>query len=128
MKKRHSIAWFLGVPRRSANIRTFRGSDRDAVCRSVFGHTARRWGVAGGLVEAVVPSPELGNVLDKLRLNEGSPSERRFFAFLQDAYPELEGRYRALVANGTDPYYEELEHRYDADPRVKFVFGDPSAS
>jgi DNA repair photolyase len=63
--------------------------------------------------------------LDKLRLNEGGPCARRFFAFLRDVCPELEGRYRALVANGTDPYYEELKHKYGADPRVKFVFGDP---
>jgi DNA repair photolyase len=60
--------------------------------------------------------------LDGLRLDPGSSGERRFFGFLTAAYPELEPRYRALVAKGTDPYYDRLRKEYGTDPRISFVF------
>ncbi len=61
--------------------------------------------------------------LDKLRLEAGSLAERLFFKYLKNNYPDLELRYRALVKEGTDPYYQELVERYQGDPRVQFVFG-----
>ena len=61
--------------------------------------------------------------LDKLRLESGSVAEHRFFAYLKRYYPELESRYRTLVRQGTDPYYQELFERYQGEPRVQFVFG-----
>jgi len=65
--------------------------------------------------------------LDRLRLDSGSVLEQRFFEYLKAYYPELESRYRTLMREGTDPYYEELEEMYQDEPRVKFVFGAPSA-
>jgi DNA repair photolyase len=62
--------------------------------------------------------------LDKLRLDLGSAIERRFFDYLKITYPELEGRYRALMREGTDPYYAELKEMYRGESRVKFVFGE----
>jgi DNA repair photolyase len=63
--------------------------------------------------------------LDTLRLDSGSVPEQRFFEYLKTYYPELEPRYRTLMREGTDPYYEELEEMYLDEPRVKFVFGAP---
>jgi DNA repair photolyase len=63
--------------------------------------------------------------LDKLRLETGSIAERRFFDYLKRYYPELESRYRDLVRQGTDPYYQKLLERYQDEPRVQFVFGAP---
>ena len=63
--------------------------------------------------------------LDKLRLEVGSVAENRFFDYLKSYYPELESRYRALVREGTDPYYQELHERYRDEPRIQFVFGVP---
>ena len=63
--------------------------------------------------------------LDTLRLDSGSVPEQRFFEYLKTYYPELEPRYRTLMREGTDPYYEELEEMYQDEPRVKFVFGAP---
>ena len=60
--------------------------------------------------------------LDGLRLTPGSAGEQRFFRFLTAAYPNLEPRYRALVAEGTDPAYERLRETYGSDPRISFVF------
>jgi DNA repair photolyase len=62
--------------------------------------------------------------LDKLRLDSGSVSERRFFEYIRTNYPELESRYRTLVRKGTDPYYAELKEMYQGESRVKFVFGE----
>jgi len=61
--------------------------------------------------------------LDKLRLTAGSVGEKKLFRYLRRYYPELQARYRALVDTGTDPYYEQLRARYQAEPRVQFVFG-----
>jgi hypothetical protein len=60
--------------------------------------------------------------LDKLQLDSGSVSERRFFEYIRTNYPELESRYRTLVREGTDPYYAELKEMYQGESRVKFVF------
>jgi DNA repair photolyase len=68
---------------------------------------------------------EMPVYLDILRLEPGSVSERRFFEYLRTCYPELEGRYRAMLREGSDPYYMELKELYQAEPRVKFVFGEP---
>ena len=73
-----------------------------------------------GMIDALDDSIPV--YLDGLRLTPGSAGERRFFSFLATAYPELETRYRALVTEGTDPYYEYLRERYDTDPRVSLVF------
>ncbi len=62
--------------------------------------------------------------VDKLRLDAGSISERRFFEYLRTYYPELESRYRTLMREGTDPYYAEIREIYHNEPRVKFVFGE----
>jgi len=62
--------------------------------------------------------------LDILRLDPGSSSERRFFEYLRTCYPELEDRYRAILPDGKDPYYNELKELYQNEPRVKFVFGE----
>jgi len=62
--------------------------------------------------------------LDKLRLEKGCAYEQRFFKYLKTDYPELEGRYRTLMQEGTDPYYEELKEMYRDEERVKFVFGE----
>jgi DNA repair photolyase len=67
---------------------------------------------------------ELPVYLDILRLDPGSASERRFFDYLRTCYPELEGRYRTMLHEGTDPYYAELKAMVQAEPRVKFVFGE----
>ncbi len=77
-------------------------------------------------VEAMVRAlPETVPVfIDKLRLQAGTPSARRFFDYLKAHYPSLEPRYRALMAEGTDPYYAELKAAYENEPRVKFVFGE----
>lgn len=71
-----------------------------------------------------VLSDSLPVFLDKLRLEAGTIAERRFFDYLKSYYPELESRYRALVREGTDPYYQELGELYKNEPRVKFVFGE----
>lgn len=62
--------------------------------------------------------------IDRLRLDKGCAYERRFFKYLKTYYPELEARYRTLMQEGTDPYYEELKGEYQDGSRVKFVFGD----
>lgn len=62
--------------------------------------------------------------LDKLRLDTGSVSERRFFDHLGRFYPELETRYYTMMREGTDRYYAELKEMYKGEPRVKFVFGE----
>jgi len=62
--------------------------------------------------------------LDRLRLDFGSESEQRFFEYLKINYPELEMRYRAMMREGTDPYYQELKEEYQDEMRVKFVFGN----
>jgi DNA repair photolyase len=62
--------------------------------------------------------------LDKVRLDFGGMFAQRFFEYLRTCYPELEPRYRALLHEGTDPYYEELKEMYRDDPRVEFVFGE----
>jgi hypothetical protein len=62
--------------------------------------------------------------LDKLRLSSGSESEQRFFEYLRTCYPELESRFRAMMLEGTDPYYAELKEIYQDEPRIKFVFGE----
>lgn len=62
--------------------------------------------------------------LDKVRLSADDPPGVRFLAYVKRDYPDLEARYRAMIANGTDPYYEELREHYRDNPRVKFVFGD----
>jgi DNA repair photolyase len=62
--------------------------------------------------------------VDKLRLDLGSISERRFFEYTRTYYPELESRFRTLMREGTDPYYTELKEMYQRKPRVKFVFGE----
>lgn len=62
--------------------------------------------------------------LDKVRLDEGSEGERRFFTYLRSYHPQLESRYRALMREGTDPYYAELQALYRDEPRVQFVFGE----
>lgn len=77
-------------------------------------------------VEAMIGALDGGIrvLLDKVRLSAGDPPAPRFLRFIRASYPELEPRYRALLAEGTDPYYEELRLRYGSDPRVSFVFGD----
>ena len=62
--------------------------------------------------------------LDKLRLDSDSAFKQRFFIQLKANYPSLELRYRRLMQTGADPYYQELREMYQAEPRVKFVFGD----
>jgi DNA repair photolyase len=62
--------------------------------------------------------------VDRLRLDIGSAIERRFFDYLKITYPELEGRYRTLMREGTDPYYAEIKEMYRGESRVKFVFGE----
>ena len=67
---------------------------------------------------------EMPVFVDRLRLEEDSVAEQRFFEHLRGSYPELEARYHTLVREGTDPYYAELRERYAGEPRVKFVFGE----
>ena len=67
---------------------------------------------------------EMPIFLDKLRLDFGNGFEQRFFEYLRTCYPELESRYRTLLREGTDPYYEELKEMYQGEPRVEFVFGE----
>ena len=62
--------------------------------------------------------------LDKLRLEPGSDSERRFFKLIKDHYPELEKRYRKMISAGTDSYYQELKETYRDQTQVKFIFGE----
>lgn len=62
--------------------------------------------------------------LDKLRLDQGSESERRFMKYLRINYPELENRYQTLLSEGTDPYVQELREFYRDEPRIQFVFGE----
>lgn len=62
--------------------------------------------------------------LDKVRLSNDDPPGQRFFDYLKRHYPDLEPRYRTMIANGTDPYYEDLRVRYRDDSHVKFVFGE----
>jgi DNA repair photolyase len=62
--------------------------------------------------------------LDKLRLTPDSAYKQRFFHHLRAGFPSLEPRYRALMQTGADPYYQELKEMYQADARVKFVFGE----
>jgi DNA repair photolyase len=60
--------------------------------------------------------------LDKVRLSD--PASQRFFDYVKRTYPDLEARYRAIAATGTDPYYDELRVHYGDNPRVNFVFGE----
>ncbi|MGE5223890.1 MAG: SPL family radical SAM protein [Omnitrophica WOR_2 bacterium] len=62
--------------------------------------------------------------LDKLRLDSRSAFKQRFFNYLDTWYPSLEPRYRKIMQDGDDPYYQELKEMYHDHPRVKFVFGD----
>jgi DNA repair photolyase len=62
--------------------------------------------------------------LDKLRLIEEKPLQKRFFKFLRASYPELESTYHTLASEGTVSYYKELKRKYDSDPRISFVFAD----
>lgn len=62
--------------------------------------------------------------LDKLRLDSGSAFKQRFFDYLDAWYPSLEPRYRKIMQDGDDPYYQELKEMYRDHPRVKFVFGE----
>ncbi len=62
--------------------------------------------------------------LDKLRLDSNSAFKQRFFKHLIAYHPSLEARYRKIMQEGTDPYYQELKDLYQDDSRVKFVFGE----
>jgi len=62
--------------------------------------------------------------LDKVRLSNDDPPGRRFLEYLKRNYPDLEPRYQAIAATGTDSYYDDLRTRYQGDERVKFVFGE----
>jgi DNA repair photolyase len=74
-----------------------------------------------GMISALPESMPV--FLDKLRLEAGSVAEHRFFDCLRSYFPALESRYRALVREGTAPYYQELYERYRGESRIQWVFG-----
>lgn len=66
--------------------------------------------------------PDIPVYLDKLRVMTAGGQDRRVWDYVARHYPHLKERYRAILYQGDESYYQEMVRAYRDDPRVTFVF------